>query len=218
MRLFPFNVRGLGSTVKTKEVKDLIKNQKVQFCCLQETKLEVVDDGVGNAVWGSGRHQWITREAIGRILSIWDSEVFTCLSSWHMSGVVVVNGLWGQERVHCCIINVYASCVPYEKLELWDRIRSVIDQNTSSCICVAGDFNSIRRVSERDGSGSTLNSRDISSFDMFIRDSQLLNLPLHGRSYTWYRPNGKCKSRIDRIMVNSEWITRWPESRQKGLR
>lgn len=54
-------------------------------------------------------------------------------------------------------------------------------------------------------------------FDNFIRDKELVDLPLHGRSYTWYKPNGTCKSRIDRILGNNLWMTRWPNCYQKGL-
>ncbi|KAL8512922.1 hypothetical protein ACS0TY_019182 [Phlomoides rotata] len=43
-------------------------------------------------------------------------------------------------------------------------------------------------------------------------------MPLAGRKFTWYRPDGTCKSRLDRILVNSEWITRWPNQVLKGER
>ncbi|KAL8520430.1 hypothetical protein ACS0TY_011088 [Phlomoides rotata] len=68
------------------------------------------------------------------------------------------------------------------------------------CIRIAGDFNSIRRVSERAGRRAESCKRDI-AFDGFIRDSGLLDLPLHGRSFTWYKPDASCKSRLDRILL-----------------
>ncbi|KAL8526420.1 hypothetical protein ACS0TY_015572 [Phlomoides rotata] len=43
-------------------------------------------------------------------------------------------------------------------------------------------------------------------------------LPFHGRSYMWYKPDGSCKSRIDRIMVNNLWVSRWPNLHMKDLR
>ncbi|KAL8470998.1 hypothetical protein ACS0TY_033540 [Phlomoides rotata] len=55
-------------------------------------------------------------------------------------------------------------------------------------------------------------------FDSFIRDCNLIDLSLHARSYTWYRIDGTCKSRIDKILVNSLWVSRWPNSHLKGLR
>lgn len=106
MKILSTNIRGLGSRVKKREVRDLIRSQKVDFVCIQESKLEIVDDLICQSVWGDGQIGWATREASGRsggIISIWNSEVFSCLSSWHMAGALIVNGLWGAERVLCWV-------------------------------------------------------------------------------------------------------------------
>ncbi|KAL8511127.1 hypothetical protein ACS0TY_017812 [Phlomoides rotata] len=34
----------------------------------------------------------------------------------------------------------------------------------------------------------------------------------------WYKTDGRCKSRIDRVLVNHNWMTKCPSSYQKGLR
>lgn len=62
-----------------------------------------------------------------------------------------------------------------------------------------------------------INSRDIRSFYGFIRSSNQNDLPTHGRSFTWYRQNGSCKSRIDKKMTNNHWVVRWLNSFQKGF-
>lgn len=221
MKILSINIRGLGSRIKKREVNELIKKQNVDFCCIQESKLEAVSDADCRAVWGEGRFEWATREAIGSsggIISLWNSDIFSHSSIWHMSGALVVNGFWGQERTQCCIININAPCSFSEKQDLWDRVAMVINQNPGVCICVIGDFNSIRRESERMGRGLLANRRDIAGFDSFICDSRLVDLPIHGRSYTCYKADGSCKSRIDRILLNSNWIDRWPNSTQRGLR
>lgn len=199
MKILTYNVRGLGSSVKKKELKEIINKHKIELCCVQETKLESISELECKAVWGDDKFGWDYREAEGRaggILSIWDSEVFSCLSSWHMNGALIVNGFWGQECVQCCIINVYAPCLLSEKEGLWDRLNCVISQSGFSCLCVTGDFNSIRRESEREGRGMVINNRDIRSFDEFIRSSNLIDLPLHGRQ------NESCKSRLNRLIIS----------------
>ncbi|KAL8525477.1 hypothetical protein ACS0TY_014915 [Phlomoides rotata] len=95
----------------------------------------------------------------------------------------------------------------------WHMLGAVIV--APSCICLAGDFNSIKRVSERAGRMAESCKRDIEAFDGFIRDSGLLDLPLHGRSFMWYRPDDSCKSHLDRILVNNTWMLQWPNSMQK---
>jgi len=34
---------------------------------------------------------------------------------------------------------------------------------------------------------------------------------------TWYRPNGKAKSRLDRFLISFEWLQQWPGSKQYVL-
>ncbi|KAL8494600.1 hypothetical protein ACS0TY_025437 [Phlomoides rotata] len=36
-------------------------------------------------------------------------------------------------------------------------------------------------------------------------------MQLVGRRYTWYRPDGTCKSKLDRLFVNDNWLNKWPE-------
>lgn len=113
----------------------------------------------------------------------------------------MVNGFWGGNNLPCCIINVYSSCVSSAKSELWDRLALVIDQLGDVSICILGDFNSIRTSNERVGRSDNWGRSHIRKFDDFITDSTLIDLPLHGRKFTWYKPDGSCKSRIDRILV-----------------
>ncbi|KAL8462076.1 hypothetical protein ACS0TY_033233 [Phlomoides rotata] len=138
------------------------------------------------------------------------------LGTW--LGAVIVNGFLGLNRIECCIINVYSPCVLSEKEELWDRLSTIISYNSYSCVCVAGDFNSIRRTAEREGISGCYNYMDMISFDLFIPNSGMIDLPLHGRTFTWYKPNGSCKIRIDRILVNSGWISEWPNTHQRGMK
>ncbi|KAL8534593.1 hypothetical protein ACS0TY_010563 [Phlomoides rotata] len=84
------------------------------------------------------------------------------------------------------------------------------NKNNTSCTCVIGDFNSVIRESQRRGSGTTFGRTYVEVFDEFIRDAGLIDLSLHGRSFTWYKPDGSCKSRIDKFMINNEW-NKWNE-------
>ncbi|KAL8554642.1 hypothetical protein ACS0TY_002726 [Phlomoides rotata] len=31
-----------------------------------------------------------------------------------------------------------------------------------------------------------------------------------GGKFTWYRPDGSCKSKSDKFLVNEEWLEKWP--------
>ena len=58
---------------------------------------------------------------------------------------------------------------------------------------------------------------EISGFNNFIEGMKLLDIPCVGRKYTWYTPNGKTKSRIDRFLVPNQWLQTQPGSKQYVL-
>lgn len=87
------------------------------------------------------------------------------------------------------------------------------------CLCMGGDFNEIRKEEERVGKGKFGGNikRGAASFDEFIRNTALIDLPLQDRSFTFYKPDGTCKSRLDRFLFNSKWMDIWPNISQRGL-
>lgn len=141
MKLLSYNIWGLGYNVKCSEVRDLILTHRVDFCQIQETKKEQVDGNFCRLLWGGGQRsvsvfRWAYRESVRRtrvLISIWDAEKFVVQSQWHMDGVIIVNGLWGSNRIQCCMINVYTPCLLSERIEMWDRLRSVALQNQDIC-------------------------------------------------------------------------------------
>jgi exonuclease III len=48
-----YNVRGLGGVVKRKRLRDMIRNNKIDFLAIQETKLEVISETLCYGLWGS---------------------------------------------------------------------------------------------------------------------------------------------------------------------
>lgn len=122
-----------------------------------------------------------------------------------MRGPLIVNGFLKRDGTQCCIVNVYAPCVTQQKTELWDALQLWIEQNSEVCICVIGDFNAIRFDEERVGRSNDGDTRDKELFEEFIIRSNLFDVPLRGRYYTWYRPNGTCKSKLDRALINEKW-------------
>lgn len=96
------------------------------------------------------------------------------------------------------------------KRNLWDQIRQLRNADLGGLWCILGDFNSIRRQSERVGiSQRQQDERVVMEFNEWIADLEVDDMPCVGRKYTWYRPNGAAKSRLDRILVSDEWLIKW---------
>ncbi|WJX66076.1 hypothetical protein P8452_50669 [Trifolium repens] len=78
--------------------------------------------------------------------------------------------------------------------------------------CLVGDFNSVVDVSERRSAGLVSfpnSSMEMLEFKQFLEDLEMVDLPLVGRQFTWFHPNGLAMSRLDRILVSVGWITVW---------
>lgn len=58
MIVLSYNVRGLGGRVKIKVIRELVRDQRVDFFAIQESKLEEVTDVLFQSLWGSEDCGW----------------------------------------------------------------------------------------------------------------------------------------------------------------
>lgn len=219
MRIISFNVRGLGGRLKKWVVKELIVKEKAEFVCLQESKLEYVDERVASMIWGNKKCDWVFSGSVGAaggLVCVWDNEVFTRQSLWGEKGLLGVSGLW--EGVYVNIVNVYVTSKVEERREVWEALIERMRGKEDERWCICGDFNTIRREEERRGSDSGDRKKEMMEFNDLINQLRLVDLPLERRKFTWYRDNGKSCSRLDHFLLSDEWIARWPNLVQLGLR
>ncbi|KAL8478083.1 hypothetical protein ACS0TY_030105 [Phlomoides rotata] len=66
MNVVSYNIRDLGSNAKCREVRDVIQSLRADFCCIQESKKENVDDNLCRILWGRNNVGWAYRESIRR--------------------------------------------------------------------------------------------------------------------------------------------------------
>ncbi|GMP54852.1 hypothetical protein CsSME_00019883 [Camellia sinensis var. sinensis] len=96
-----------------------------------------------------------TEGTAGGLLCIWDLVVFT---------------LFG-----CC-------CNMSTKSFFWDNLLK-LKAYFPNPWCMGGDFNEIRHMSEM--VGCSMRDRGMKHLNEFIGKTELHDLPLHGRKYTW---------------------------------
>ncbi|KAL8501199.1 hypothetical protein ACS0TY_020668 [Phlomoides rotata] len=130
--------------------------------------------------------------------------------------MVVVNGFWKEDGENITVVNVYAPTLPSDRWILWYTMQNLAEQYKDSCLYVMGDFNSIRYQEERRGRSASWDTRDMNKFNDFILQSNLNDIQLSGRFFSWYRPDGSCKSKLDKVLVNTYWINKWPHQVIKG--
>ena len=58
MKILPYNIRGVGSSIKWKAIQKLVVKEEVQLLCIQETKKQDVPKELCYSLWGSHDVQW----------------------------------------------------------------------------------------------------------------------------------------------------------------
>jgi exonuclease III len=189
---------------------------------IQETKLEVVNSRLCARLWGGEDVGWRNSIANGRsggLLTMWDKNKGSLVSSFQGQGYLGVCLEWGVKKLRHVILNVYAPCFLSSKKTLWVDLLVAMRVYGADHYCILGDFNAIRSREERKGTGVGGEvEEDMRLFNIFIENTGLIDLPLMGRKFTWMQPNGKCLSRLDRILVSQNWHKEWGNVSLWGLK
>jgi len=76
-------------------------------------------------------------------------------------------------------------------------------------------ISTLRKINKRQWNGVVGSKNDgISMFNQFIIEMELEDVPKVGREFSWYRPNVKAKSLLNRFLVQKEWFNIWSGSIQ----
>ncbi|GKV26308.1 hypothetical protein SLEP1_g35639 [Rubroshorea leprosula] len=215
--IISFNVRGLGGTVKRKEVGKLVREERPEFLFLQETKLEKIDVGICKLLWYSDEFEWVAKAssgASGGLLCLWDRRHFVKREEFSGDGYVGISGEWGVNKQQCSLINVYGPNDRQKRAKLWEEMKKMVIEKEGRWL-IAGDFNAVRGPEERRGKSEV--RADMRDFDEFIETTGLVDIKLTNRRYTWYKPDGTARSRLDRFLLSTEMNNLGGEWIQQGL-
>ncbi|XP_073219690.1 uncharacterized protein [Cicer arietinum] len=128
-----------------------------------------------------------------------------------------MEGEWKDVGEKICVVNIYPSCDMIEKRELWNMIDEKVENDVDCCWCVCGDFNAIRKESEKKGRSEYIQMEDILRFNNFIEESEFIDLSLNGRAFTWCRLDGSVMSILERFLLSKRWGRQSPNCLQWAL-
>ena len=218
MIIVSLNIRGVRGGIKAKYLKNLILKEGVEMACLQETKTTLFSNARCFALWGNNEVGWIHNDGVGgagSLLVMWYKQFFVYERHVEGSGFIAIFGQHVNSRLKCAVVNVYAACNMSDKKKLWEELSSVKNTNPGWAWCFCGDFNAVRSAGERKGVGERGSQKsEIKGFNSFIESNLLVELPLVGKKFTWFKANGTSKSRLDRVLVSDEWLQKWPMGKQ----
>ncbi|XP_028087668.1 uncharacterized protein LOC114288359 [Camellia sinensis] len=175
------DAQGLGKAEKRRRVKLLLKDRKIDFGFFQETKKTEVTPDFVISLWPVDEMEFMVVDFEGR------------------AGTLLPD-------FNCVLVNVHAPNEVNEISRFWNVLYGL---RSSFCYfwCLAGDFNEIQNLGER--RGCSRRDRGMKDFNLFIEHMELLDLPMLGRQFTWCNSNeGERWSRIDKVLMSTEWVER----------
>lgn len=212
--LIAWNVRGLNSPLKQKEVLAFLLKNKCGLVGLLETKIKPQNFA---KLYSSSFQEWCVVSNInmhkgGRIILLWLDSNFQVDVKFRSPQCihVAVRSITFRIDFECTV--VYAFNGAKERIQLWDELRAIKQQIQGPWI-VTGDFNC--PLAKEDRIGSEVHFAEIEDFQTCILDCDLTDLKHVGCNYTWSNnQEGQCRvmSKIDRSMVNGDWIDLMPNS------
>ncbi|XP_058726611.1 uncharacterized protein LOC131597971 [Vicia villosa] len=203
-----YKIRGGGSKIKRKRISSIIRGGKADMFLIQETKMKEVSVLLDSSFWEKediGFSYSAANGMSGGLLTIWKNYSVTVVASFSGDGYLGNKVLWNGGTYY--IANIYSPFSVRAKRILWDRLLELKHIHKDGEWIFGGDFNAVKKRSERVGLSSGGNYVEYREFSEFIDESGLMDVPSKGKKFRWYSGDGKSKSRIDRFLVsnNIEW-------------
>lgn len=95
MIVLSYNTRGLGSNVKLRAIREVVRTEKIDMLLIQESKRVQVDQYLCRSLWGDDDCEWVFKPAVGRsggMICIWQSSKFNLLDCSVGEGFMAVRG------------------------------------------------------------------------------------------------------------------------------
>ncbi|KAL6331568.1 hypothetical protein AAG906_011508 [Vitis piasezkii] len=183
---------GANDRNKRKVIKALIRSQKVDVVCLQETKIQDMSQGVVHSL-GVGRFLgWGAVSAKGQLVG------------WYGSGSLLnfVSFKNCEDGFLWIFTGVYGPTLKRYREPFWEELGAIRGL-WSDLWCIGGDFNVIRFPSERSREGRL--SGSMGRFTEVIDELALRDLSVQGGPFTWSGGlNGQSRSRLDRFLISED--------------
>ncbi|KAL6343239.1 hypothetical protein AAG906_021150 [Vitis piasezkii] len=139
IRILSWNVRWANNRDKRKIIKSVIKSQRVDVVCLQETKIKEMTTGL-SVVNLMG--------AAGDIMVFWDNRVFELVDLEEGEYSMLCHFKNCVDGVVWVFNGVYGPVNNRDREDFWEKLGSIRGL-WSDPWCVGGDFNMIRFLEER---------------------------------------------------------------------
>lgn len=205
MNIVTWNVRGLNKAYKQKELKVVIKENKIGLLAILEHRVvEKLETKIIQKIAQGWR--WISNASSnnkGRTWIIWDPRridfVLLTKEIQYIHGVTKIYDL----NLSFHFTAVYGLHSIQDRKSMWISLRSITQIQQGPWI-IMGDFNTILHQEDR-MHGSPVQEYETRDFREFLMITGFCEVKTFGREYTW--KNSHTYSKIDRAIANADWIS-----------
>ncbi|PNY14141.1 cysteine-rich receptor-like protein kinase [Trifolium pratense] len=110
-----------------------------------------------------------------------------------------VHNLWGSSECDWAFLPAVGSSGGI--LSIWNKVKATL------VFTFMGEDSVERRGFRDNWSGAQ--STEMVAFDGFLNNLELVDMPLIGRTFTWFHPNGVTMGRLDRVLISPSWFDMW---------
>ncbi|XP_009765971.2 uncharacterized protein [Nicotiana sylvestris] len=208
MKLVTWNIREMNKVPRQKEVKKYIRSNKVNMIAILEHKIK---EQKAEQIIREITTWWhclanYEHNSKGRIWLLWDANKIECQVKGKSSQFIHVVVHIKCMNMRFEFTTVYGLHILDDRRHLW---RDLVNINNRQQIpwLIMGDYNAIKSRKDRP-IGNHVQDVEVRDFNRFINDTGLVEMRTKGRNFTW--TNGHTYSRIDRALINAEWMLKMP--------
>jgi exonuclease III len=186
-QILNWNARGLNEGARQDAVNELVRSTGATIVCLQETKMQLLDQNVVARTVGT---KFVNSSAVlpaeqtrgGILLAV--NEDFFDLSDIELTTNTTISATitMRADRINWKITVVYGPQGDTAKLQFLQELKNIPSPEHNRQL-ILGDFNLIYQ--EQDKNNSNLNRRLMGAFRATIDHLQLKEIKLNGRRFTW---------------------------------
>ncbi|KQJ98320.2 hypothetical protein BRADI_3g36433v3, partial [Brachypodium distachyon] len=195
-----WNVRGLGDVLVKNNLSDNIASFKCASFLPPQFDSVAQLDAISSA---------------GGLLIAWNSRMFRCTNQIISNRSISIQFSSELSDINFWATNVYGPTAVEEQDEFFQDLMD-INQSISGPWILAGDFNIVRSVDDRNYGNASFS--ETYKFGNLLRDIQVQEIPLTDRNFTWSNMQEvPILTRIDRCFINADWDSVLPNSMLRSL-
>ncbi|XP_074277993.1 uncharacterized protein LOC141601599 [Silene latifolia] len=212
MNLGFWNVRGMNREKKQLDVHNFLQSNNAGLFGLIETKIK---PGRLNNVLNKVFKEWSistnsAHHSGGRIWIVWKPNLFDVQFLEYNAQYIHMHIIEKGSQLQFYHTIVYAFSGISERESLWSDLKRIARYSHGPW-AVGGDFNCVLSANER--LGGKVSTSESEPFQDCLDSCSLMDSQALGAYYTWNNkqpPETKVYSRLDRFVVNQDWMQSFP--------